>query len=91
MVPLFERVFVLTLSSIVGLGFSAIQNPRFVMVGPPLVTADLMRPKAMVAPRAKRVSLVTVGCANIVQGIAVSRRIVGINFFRSMIFCCFSE
>ena len=86
MVPLLDIVFVLTLSSIVGLGFSAIQNPRFVMVGPPLVATDLIRPKAIVAPRANRVSPVTDGCANNVQGIAVSSRIVENNFFSSMIF-----
>ena len=86
MFPLLLMKFLLILSSIVGLGFSAIQKPRFVMVEPPLAEMDLIRPKAIVAPRANRVSPVTDGCANNVQGIAVSSRIVENNFFSSMIF-----
>ena len=64
MAPLFEICLVLMMSSTVGLGFSAMHKPRFLMLGPPLGTADLMRPKAIVAPRAKRVSVVTIGCAS---------------------------
>ena len=51
--------FVLMLSLIIGLGFSAMQKPRLVMADPPFAKDDLIRPKAIVAPRAYRVSVTT--------------------------------
>ena len=52
MIPLLFSCLVLMLSSMVGLGFSAMQKPRLLIAAPPLALDDLMRPKAIVAPRA---------------------------------------